>query len=80
MKVDPVQNNGVKERYLNRAILEYEYSFAQEYDKTSITSKAAKEGTIDFDYGNASSDVELSRDGAWVKARVWVPKSWLDQE
>jgi hypothetical protein len=26
----------------------------------------------------AQSAVELSTDGAWVNARVWVPKEWLD--
>ena len=42
-----------------------------------MTSLATKEGTLDFD-NDAMSDVEIGRDGAWVKARVWVPKEWLD--
>jgi hypothetical protein len=68
----------LKKRYLQKAIEEYEYSFAHEYDKSQLTSKAASEGTVDFEYHNAESDVEISRDGAWVNARVWVPKRWLE--
>jgi hypothetical protein len=45
-----------------------------------MTAKAASEGTLDFDYHNSDSDVEISRDGAWVKARVWIPKEWLEFE
>jgi hypothetical protein len=69
-----------KERYLRKAIAEYEFSYAQEYEKTQMSSKAAKEGTLDFDYHNPMEDVEISRDGAWVRARVWVPKEWLSQK
>jgi len=67
----------LKRRYLLKAIEEYEYSFAVEYDKSELTPKAAVEGTIDFDY-KAESEVEISPDGAWVKARVWVPKKWME--
>ena len=70
----------LKKRYLQKAIDEYEYSPALEYDKCSMTARAAKEGTVDFDYHNAESDVEISRDGGWVTARVWVPKKWVDSE
>jgi hypothetical protein len=70
----------LKERYLRKAINEYEYSLASEYDKSRMTTKAVKEGTVDFDYHNAKEDVEISRDGAWIRARVWVPKEWIDAE
>jgi hypothetical protein len=43
-----------------------------------MTPKAAQQGTLDFDYHRPYSDVEVGIDGAWVKARVWVPKEWLD--
>ncbi len=66
----------MRRRYLHRAIDEYEYSWAPEYDKTSMTPRAVSEGTIDFDYGDTEK-VGVSSDGAWVVARVWVPKSWL---
>ena len=69
----------LKERYLRKAIEEYEYSPASEYDKSSMSPTAAAQGTLDFDYHNSSSAVELSIDGAWVSARVWVPKQWLDK-
>ena len=68
----------LKKRYLQKAIDEYEFSPASEYGKRNMTVRAAKEGTVDFDYHDAESDVELSRDGGWVTARVWVPKEWLD--
>jgi hypothetical protein len=70
----------LKERYLRRAINDYEYSFALEYDKSRMTTRAVKEGTVDFDYHNSKKDVEVSRDGAWVRARVWVPKEGIDAE
>ena len=70
----------IKKRYLQIAIREYEYSPAPEYEKTRMSSQAVKEGTVDFDYKNAESDVEISLDGAWVNARVWVPKGWLDSK
>jgi hypothetical protein len=76
--MDSQQEIELKEHYLRIAIDEYEYSFAEEYDKSDMTKKASKEGTLDFDYHNAKEDVEISRDGAWVRARVWVPKEWLD--
>jgi hypothetical protein len=72
------QQSELRKQYLIKAIEEYEYSFAAEYDKTQLTSKAASEGTLDFEYHNAESDVEISPDGAWVNARVWVPKKWLE--
>jgi hypothetical protein len=65
-----------KRRYLQIAIQEYEYSWASEYDKRAMTPRAISEGTVDFDYGDTDG-VEASPDGAWVRARVWVPKSWL---
>lgn len=64
----------LKKRYLSTAIDEYEYSFAPEYEKRRMSRKATTEGTIDFD---SDSAVEISVDGAWVNARVWVPKSWI---
>ena len=75
--IDEKQPFSLKKRYLHKAISEYEYSPAPEYKKSRLSSIAAKEGTLDFDYKNAGSDVEISRDGAWVNARVWVPKEWL---
>ena len=54
--------------------------FASEYDKLRMTNRAAEEGTVDFDYHNSKEDVEIGRDGAWVRARVWVPKEWIDSE
>jgi hypothetical protein len=78
--LDFSQEGNIKERYLKKAITEYEYSFGPEYDRTRMTAKAATEGTLDFDYHSSDSDVEISRDGAWVNARVWVPKEWLDSE
>ena len=70
----------LKRRYLRKAISEYEYSPAPEYERSRIGSKAAEHGTLDFDYKNSESDVEISSDGAWVKARVWVPKEWLNRK
>jgi hypothetical protein len=67
----------LKQKYLRKAIDEYEYSPAPEYDKASMSPLAATQGTIDFEYNNADSAVELSVDGAWVNARVWVPKEWV---
>ena len=67
----------IKRRYFERAIDEYEHSWAPEYDKRAMTPKAVSEGTVDFDYG-AAERVEISTDGAWVYARVWVPKSWSE--
>ena len=67
----------LKEAYLHIAISEYEFSWAPEYDRKHMTSRASKIGTLDFDYGNPMSDVEICRDGAWVNARVWIPKKWL---
>jgi hypothetical protein len=74
------QGRRAKERYLRKAISEYEYSYAPEYEKTRMSPKAVKEGTLDFDYHNPMEDVEIGRDGAWVRARVWVPKEWLNQK
>src|SRR5258708_3492876 len=67
----------LKKRYLRRAIAEYEYSFAPEYAKKRMSRRAVNEGTLDFDSNEADSSVEPSLDGAWVTARVWVPKRWL---
>ena len=73
----PSAEAALKQKYLRKAIDEYEYSFAPEYDKLTMSPLAATKGTLDFDYHNADSAVELSMDGAWVNARVWVPKEWL---
>ena len=78
-KPESQQKIRLKKRYLRKAISEYEYSPAPEYDKSRMSSKAAKYGTLDFDW-NPESDVEISSDGAWVKARVWVPKEWLNRK
>ena len=73
----PSAEAALKQTYLRKAINEYEYSPAPEYDKSSMSPLAATQGTLDFDYDNADSAVELSIDGAWVNARVWVPKGWI---
>jgi hypothetical protein len=70
----------LEKRYLHTAIAEYEYSPAPEYKKSLMTPKAAEDGTLDFDYESPDSDVEISRDGAWVKSRVGVPKEWLKKK
>jgi hypothetical protein len=67
----------LKKRYLRRAIAEFEYSFAPEYAKKRMSRMAVTRGTLDFDPNEADSHVEPSVDGAWVTARVWVPKQWL---
>lgn len=71
------QQSELKKRYLQKAIEEYEYSFAAEYDKAQLSPRAVSEGTVDFDYDNADADVDISSDGAWVNARVWIPQKWL---
>lgn len=76
----PTAEAALKEKYLRKAIDEYEYSPAPEYDKASMSPRAIMEGTLDFDYDNADKSVELSVDGAWVDARVWVPKGWFQTE
>jgi len=70
----------VRKKYLRLAIEEYEYSFASEYQKRHMTRRAANEGTVDFGSYDEVSDVEVSPDGAWVKARVWIPKDWLNSK
>jgi len=77
---DVAQGTDPRKEYLRIAIEEYEYSFAPEYQKRHMTRRAANEGTVDFGSYNAVSDVEISPDGAWVKARVWIPKKWLKSE
>jgi len=69
------QERDLKHRYLQRAICEYEYSPAPEYEKARMTSRAFAEGTVDLD---PQADVEICADGAWVTARVWVPKEWVE--
>jgi hypothetical protein len=69
--------NDLRKKYLLVAIQEYEYSFAPEYQKRRMTQRATKERTVGIESHNAVSDVEISPDGAWVKARVWVPNTWL---
>jgi hypothetical protein len=78
--MQPSASTKLKHRYLRKAIEEYEYSPASEYERSEMTSKAAHTGTVDFSYDDPDRDVELSPpgDGAWVTARVWVPKEWLD--
>jgi hypothetical protein len=66
----------LKRQYLQKAIDEYEYSRAPEYQKRAMTARALSEGTVDLDYEDTDK-VEISQDGGWVTARVWVPKSWL---
>jgi hypothetical protein len=70
----------LKRQYLGKAIEEYEYSPASEYDKTQMSSRAAEVATLDFDYDDPERDVDLCNtdNGAWVNARVWVPKALLD--
>ena len=71
----------LKKKYLQVAIDEYEFSQASEYEKPHMSRRATTGGTLDFEYHDAESDVKLSRDGAdgaWVNARVWVPREWLD--
>jgi hypothetical protein len=70
----------LKKQYLRKAIDEYEYSPAPHYDKPHMSSRAAQSGTLDFDYHDPERDVDLCNvgSGAWVNARVWVPKEWLD--
>ena len=80
MNPTPPAQAGLKQKYLRKAIDEYEYSSAPEYDKLSMSLLAAAQGTLDFDYDNADSAVELSIDGAWVDARVWVPKQWIQTD
>lgn len=76
----PSAETALKKKYLRKAIDEYEYSPAPEYDRTRMSPRATMEGTLDFDYDNADKSVELSVDGAWVNARVWVPKGWFQTE
>lgn len=76
----PSAEAALKQKYLRKAIDEYEYSPAPEYDKLSMSPLAATQGTLDFDYDDADSAVELSIDGAWVNARVWVPKQWIQTD
>jgi hypothetical protein len=65
----------LKKRYLAKAIAEYEYSFAPEYKNRRMTRRALTKGTVDFDWQDAK--VELDPAGAWITARVWVPREWL---
>ena len=67
----------LKQKYLRKAIDEYEYSHAPEYHKLRMSPLAVRQGTLDFNYDSADSEVELDIHGAWVNARVWVPKEWL---
>ena len=71
----------LKKQYLQKAIDEYEYSPAPEYDKSRMSSRAAQSGTLDFGYHDPEKDVDLCNigSGAWVNARVWVPKEWLEK-
>ena|SRR5581483_4189855 len=75
----------LKQQFLRKAMVEYEYSPAPEYDKKRMSARAFRAGTLDIDYSNSTRDVELSFtgsvcDGAWVSARVWVPREWLDSK
>jgi len=66
-----------KEQFLKKAIAEYEYAHASHYEKSALTLLAREQGALDFDYHDAERDVELAPDGAWVMARVWVPRAWM---
>jgi hypothetical protein len=70
----------LKKLYLRKAIREYEYSHAPEYEKSKMRPMAVERGTVDFDYNNAEADVDVAPDGAWVRARVWIPREWLDSD
>jgi hypothetical protein len=70
----------LKKRYLRKAIEEYEYSFAPEYAKKRMSRRAVTQGTVDLDPNEPNAHVETSPDGAWVTARVWVPKEWLQRK
>ncbi len=75
----------LQKQFLRKAIDEYEYSPAPEYDKKRMSPRACRAGTLDIDYANSTRDVELSFNGsvcngAWVTARVWVPREWLDSK
>jgi hypothetical protein len=78
--MDSQSETGLKTLYLRKAIREYEYSPAPEYEKPRMSPTALDQGTLDFDYHNAEADVDVAPDGAWVRARVWVPKGWLDSD
>jgi len=65
----------LKKLYIQRAA-EYEYSWAPEYKKRTMTKRASSKGTVDIDPADVER-VEVSPDGAWVPAKVWVPKEWL---
>ena len=68
----------LKQQYLDKAIAEYEYSWAPEYEKKTMTQRATRKGTLDFEYDDADRDVDVTPNGAWVKCRVWIPKRrWL---
>jgi hypothetical protein len=69
--------SSLKRKYLRKAISEYEYSPAPEYDKRTMTRRAARGGTVDLDHSSAATAVEIGIDGAWVNARVWIPKDWI---
>ena len=75
----PPAHAELKKQYLRQAIEDYEFSPAPEYDKPHMSSRAAHAGTLDLDYDDPERNVDLSNDGsgAWVNARVWVPKEWL---
>jgi len=75
----PSEEISLKQKYLRKAIDEYEYSPAPEYGKSRMSPLAATHGTVDFEYDKADSSVELDTNGAWVNARVWVPKEWVQK-
>ena len=83
--MDPSQSSAhaeLKKQYLRQAIEDYEYSPTPEYDKPHMSSRAVQYGTLDIDYVDPEGDVDLSNNGsgAWVNARVWVPKEWLGSD
>jgi hypothetical protein len=78
--MDSQMDAALKTKYLRKAIREYEYSPASEYEKSTMSPMAVEQGTVDFGYQNEESDVDIAPDGAWVRARVWVPKEWLDSD
>ncbi len=50
----------VRKAYLRKAICEYEYSPAPEYEKCRMSFQGAEQWTVDVDYRYAKSDVELA--------------------
>jgi hypothetical protein len=54
----------LKKRYLQKAIDEYEYCPAPEYEKSQMSPRASQSGTLDFDYDDSEKDVDLCNVGS----------------